>query len=206
MTSSLLYALPLILTSASAALVRAPSLKRRDCVLLGAASALSSPSTAYGVSSEALPARALTEFVVIAEPGRPYLHYLENAEKLAGHLISFADGVDLSLSDPLDAEITAFAATYAPRPGALIDAGPTPGITELKTSYDALAYHFARYRGRDAEPLPEALAGTVRRNALAAQKRIQKVQAARQAAEGTWPTCRGVPLGARDVQCSTEEF
>jgi hypothetical protein len=207
-------AVSLVLTTASAALLQPPSIGqrgcpigRRDCVILGAASALS-PSVSYAEIAEAQPsARVLSaDFGMAAEPGRPYIHYLENAEKLAEHLISFADGVDLSVGDALDAEITAFSATYAPRPGALIDGGPVPGINELKTSYDALAYHLARYRGRKLEPLPEALASTVRRNALAAQKRILKVQEAREAAAGTWPTCRGVPLGSRDTQCSTDDF
>ena len=112
--------------------------------------------------------------------------------------------MDRSVGEALDSEITAFAATYrdlyAPRPGALVGAGPTPRLSELKTSYDALAYHFARYRRRGlAEPLPNALASTVRRNAVAAQKRIQKTQAAQEAAKGAWPTCRG-PLGSRDAQ------
>ena len=66
--------------------------------------------------------------------------------------------MDRSVGEALDSEITAFAATYrdlyAPRPGALVGAGPTPRLSELKTSYDALAYHFARYRRRGlAEPL-----------------------------------------------------
>jgi len=144
---------------------------------------------------------------VVPEVSRPFNHYLENADRLASNLVRFAESADLAVGEALDAEITAFATVYAPRPGSLIDAGPTPGLSELKTSYDALAYHFARYRGgRNAEPLPEALASTVRRNALAAQKRIQKTQAVQEAAKGAWPTCRGVPLGSRDTQCSTEEL
>ena len=68
-------------------------------------------------------------------------------------------------------------------------------------------HQLTRYRGQDsAEPLPQALAETVRRNALAAQKRIQKTQRRREDAKGAWPSCRGVPLGSRDTQCSTEDL
>jgi hypothetical protein len=143
------------------------------------------------------------DFGIATESGRPYIHYLENADKLAGHLVSFADGVDLSVGDSLEEEITAFAATYLPRK---TDGGPLPGIGQLMASCDALSSHLAVYRGRDAAPLPAARADTVRAKALAAQKRIQKVQAARRAAAGAWPSCRGVPLGTRDTQCSTEDF
>ena len=82
-----------------------------------------------------------TDFDLVPEPGRPYIHYLENAERLAQNLLWFADGVDTAVASALDAEITAFAATYAPRPGDLVGAGPMPGLVELKTAYDALAYH-----------------------------------------------------------------
>ena len=100
----------------------------------------------------------------------------------------------------LDDEITTFAATYAPRPGSLLDAGPTPGLSELKTSYDALAYHFARYGDDTAEPLSDELASTVLRNAVAARKRIKRAIAAK----GRWPACGdALALGSRVASCST---
>ena len=192
--------------SASAALLHTPKvIARRDIVFLALGPALGPTACRAEASPTAGPLPR--DFDVLPEASRPFNHYLENAERLASNLVCYADGADLSIGEALDGEITAFAAVYAPRPGALIDAGPTPGLSELKTAYDALAYHFARYRGAsNAEPLPEALAGTVRRNALAAQNRIKKIRAAQEAAKGVWPTCRGVPLGYRDSQCSTQEM
>ena len=177
-------------TPVVAALQPKPTLARRDLLVLSTAPVLAASRAAAALDAADVPAvrSRPTDFELIPDPGRPYAHYLENAGKLADNLVWFADGVDRGVGKALDAEITSFNAIYAPRPGALVDAGPTPGLSELKTSYDALAYHFARYRAKKiAEPLPDALASTVRRNALAAQKRIQKTQAAREAARGTWP-------------------
>lgn len=198
-------AVAVLLTTANAALVHPkPIVNRRDCIMLGAVilcpSGRVSASWANGVAEARTPN---FDFGIATESGRPYIHYLENADKLARHLVSFADGVDLSVGDSLEEEITAFAATYLPRK---TDGGPLPGIGQLMASCDALSSHLAVYRGRDAAPLPAARADTVRAKALAAQKRIQKVQAARRAAAGAWPSCRGVPLGTRDTQCSTEDF
>ena len=179
---------------------RSPKLARRALLIAAAPTLITSRVAAVAPDARLSP----TDFDLLAEPRTPYIHYLDNADKLCDHLLWFADGVDGNVAAALDAEITAFAATYPPRSEAPPDAGPTPGLSELKTAYDALAYHLARYRGRDTvEPLPEALAVTLRSNAIAAQKRIRKVQTAQEAARGAWPTCRGVPLGTRDSQCST---
>ena len=209
MQSTLLLHLVLTISSASAALLGKPTIARRNVLYVAAAPILTfAPATIIAAPEAPDLQRTLKNFELVPDPGRPHAHYLENAGNLADNLVLFADGgMERSVGEALDAEITAFAAMYAPRPGALVDAGPTPGLSELKTAYDALAYHFARYSGRDAaEPLPDALASTVRRNAIAAQKRIRKTQAAQEAAKGAWPTCRGIPLGARDTQCSTEEL
>ena len=164
------------------------------------------PWCAVGAAPVAAQSPPPTDFDLRSEPGRPFIHYLENADQLAEHLLWYAEGADGKVAAALDAEITAFDATYGPRPGiSRIEAGPTPGLSKLKAAYDALADHFARYRGRDvAEPLPEALASMLRSDALVAQKRIRKVRTRREAARGIWPTCRGVPLGSLDTQCSTD--
>ena len=145
-----------------------------------------------------------TDFRLLPE-GRPYVNYLQNAGQLAAHLKWYSQGVDPvdpGVGAALADEITRFSAIYTPRPGALVDStGATPGLTELRTAYDALADHFSR-AGCDAQaPLPDALAATVRRNAVAAQKLIRKAQQSR----GKWPTCgpEGGALGSRDMGCST---
>ena len=141
-----------------------------------------------------------TNFLLLPE-GRPYVNYLENAGQLASHLKWYSQGIDSSVGVGLDDEIKRFAAVYAPRPGALIDAGATPGLAELMTAYDALANHFSRYGSSTSTPLPDALAATVRRNATVAQKLIKRAQDSR----GKWPTCgpEGRALGSRDTDCST---
>ena len=141
-----------------------------------------------------------TNFLLLPE-GRPYVNYLANAGQLASHLKWYSQRVDASVGAGLDDEIKRFAAIYAPRPGALIDAGVTPGLAELMTAYDALTNHFSRFGSDTSTPLPDALAATVRRNAVVAQKLIKRAQDSR----GKWPTCgpEGRALGSRDTDCST---
>ena len=171
------------------------TIARRDVLIASAPALFASSSRAV-----AAPAAPL-DFDLLPEPGRPYIHYLDNADKLAGDLLRFVDSGSMSTAAELEAEIVQFAATYSPRPGA---SNVGPGYASLKASYDALTFHFARYRGRDAtEPLPATLASTVRSNAEVARKRLRKVKASQERAKGAWPTCQGVPLGSRATQCST---
>ena len=133
------------------------------------ACALDAPSTTFGLKAENANVR-------------PFVYYLENANRLAEHLELYAGGVDPQVGVGLEKEITQFATTYAPRPGSLVDAGPTPGLPELKTAYDALAYHLVRYKADTTTPLPDALASTVLRNSKEALKRIRRAQAVRDSA------------------------
>ena len=118
-----------------------------------------------------------TDFGLTSET-RPFSHYLDNAEKLAYNLDWYANGVDPKVGAALDEQITAFSVMYGQRPGALIDGGPQPGMSQLNTAYDALAYHFSRYGDDTMTPLPEQLTGTILRNVKDAQKQMKRARGA----------------------------
>ena len=164
--------LALALTACVCAAFRTPTVTRRDAI-----ATLAVFAAPPAIAREAAP----TTFDLLPESAnvRPFVHYLENAGQLASHLEWYANGVDSTVGVGLDQEITLFAATYAPRPGSLVDAGPLPGLTELKAAYENLSYHFTRYKADTTTPLPDSLAGTVSRNAREAQKRIERVKALR---------------------------
>ena len=89
---------------------------------------------------------------------------MENAAKLVSHLQYYAASSDAAVGPQLNAEITKFAAVYAARPGAPTEADSTPGLAELKSAYEALTQHFARYGSDTTTPLSEAEASAVSRN------------------------------------------
>ena len=179
-----------------------------------AVSSLLLPAISFGWCSKALPVSAadsvlrappIDEFGLYPE-GRPFTHYSENAGKLASHLEWFISPKgDPAFRSALESEMAAFAATYMQQSAARQDAAETlPGIAELGAAIDALAQFFAS-SGSDAAaggappPLPESLVDTVRRNTRATKKLLRRAQAA-----SIWPTCRGKPLGSRDMMCAPE--
>ena len=113
----------------------------------------------------------------------PSAHYLDNAEKFAGHLEWAAllrpGAVEVSAGESLKAEIKEFASLY--RKDKYTPYGLMPGFTSLQTAYDALSAHNARY-GPCKVAVPEALAGTILRNVKDARKQIV-VARRREAAE-----------------------
>ena len=192
------FVLALTALTTCTALRLASPVARRHVVAAAVPALLASRASA---EPPTVPARTPpTNFLLLPE-GRPYFNYLQNAGQLASHLKWYSQGVDSSVGPRLDGEITRFAAIYAPPPGALIEAGATPGLAELITAYDALANHFLLNGGDTLTPLPDAVASTVRRNAVTAQKLIKRAQDAR----GKWPACgpEGRALGSRDTDCST---
>jgi hypothetical protein len=177
----------LLLSHASASLVlpRAPPLLSRRQFTSTSASVLVVAASSTALATAPPPP---TDFDVLPEPTRPFIHYLTNADKLAANLEWYAEGVDSKewrqVGAALDNQITAFSTTYGSRPGALISGGPQPGMSQLETAYGALAYHFSRYGDSSSEPLPEALKGTILRNVRDAKKGLKRAIAASESAAG----------------------
>ena len=117
---------------------------------------------------------------MLPEDEMPYtLNYAVNALKLADHLEWYASTPPNAeweaAGEKLKEEVVLFSAIY--RRNKYTPQGPMPGLNDLQTSYGALSAHFLRYASQPsgyATPLPEALAGTVKRNAAAASKEIRK--------------------------------
>lgn len=174
----------LLLSHASASLVlpRAPLLSRRQFTSTSASVLVVAASSTALATAPPPP----TDFDVMPESTRPFIHYLTNADKLAANLEWYAEGVDSKewrqVGAALDSQITAFSTTYGSRPGALISGGPQPGMSQLETAYGALAYHFSRYGDSSSEPLPEALKGTILRNVRDAKKGLKRAIAASESA------------------------
>ena len=180
----LTLALLFVLSFASATLLPSVALSRRTIVQQTASTVFVAAPAAF----VALPAWAAppTDFEVKPEPTRPFIYYLANAQKLANNLEWYANGDDSKewrqVGAALDDQITAFSTAYGSRPGALIGGGPQPGMSQLTTAYDALAYHFSRYGDDSSEPLPEQLKGTINRNVKEARTAIKRAVSAAAAA------------------------
>ena len=89
----------LLLAPVASALRISSTFSRRDILL-------SSPVLLAGARGATAASRQPpTDFSVMAEPTRPYSHYIENAAKLADNLVWYANGVDRQVGTALDGQM-----------------------------------------------------------------------------------------------------